>query len=91
MNEGWSDFQTQALLASLFCRALTGAPFAVALARQRRFNAFLLARLQIESVPLDFFDDVLLQNLALEAPERVLKGFTILNVDLGQVSPLHGK
>ena len=91
MNEGWSAFQTQALLASLFSRALTVAPFAVALARQRRFNAFLLARLQIESVPLDFFDDVLLQNLALEAPERVLKGFTILNVDLGQVSPLHGK
>jgi hypothetical protein len=50
-----------------------------------------LARLQIESVPLGFFDDVLLQNLAFEAPERVFKGFTILNVDLGQVSPLHGK
>ena len=91
MKEGWSGFQTQALLASFFYRALTVALLAVALARQRRFKAFLLARLQIERVALDFFDDVLLQNLALEAPERVLKGFTILNVDLGQVSPLHGK
>ena len=91
INEGWSDLQTEALLASLFYRALTVALFAVALTRQRRFNAFLLARLQIESVPLDFFDDVLLQNLALEAPQRVLKGFTILNVDLGKVSPFHSK
>jgi hypothetical protein len=90
MNGG-SDFQTEALLPSLFYRAVTSAFFAVALARQRRFNSLLLARLQIESVPLDFFDDVLLQNLALEAPERVLKGFTILNVDLGQVLPLYGE
>ena len=37
MNEGWSDLQTEALLASLFYRALTVALFAVALARQRRF------------------------------------------------------
>jgi len=35
-------------------------------------------------VPLDFLDDVLLKDLTLEAPERVLKGFTVLNVDLGQ-------
>jgi hypothetical protein len=34
---------------------------------------FFWPRLQIESVPLDFFDDVLLQNLALEEPERVFK------------------
>jgi hypothetical protein len=74
MNGGRSDFQTEALLPSLFYRAVMVALFAVAPARQRRFNAFLLARLQIESVPLDFFDDVLLQNLALEAPLRVLKG-----------------
>ena len=91
MNEGWSDLQTEALLASWFYRALTVALFAVALARQRRFIAFLLARLQIESVPLDFFDDVLSQNLALEAAQRILKGITILNADLGQVSRLHGK
>src|SRR6516164_2987715 len=74
MKEGWSDFQMEALMASLFYRALT--------------VALLVARLQIERVALDFFDDVLLQNLALEAPERVLKGFTVVNVDLGQISPL---
>jgi len=60
---------------------------AVALARQRRFDSPLLTRLQIESVSLDFPNDVLLQNFAFEAPERVLKSFTILNVDLGQRSP----
>jgi hypothetical protein len=43
-----------------------------------------LARLQIESVPLDFLDNVLLKDLTLEAPERVLNCFTVLNVDLGQ-------
>ena len=42
------------------------------------------ARLQIESVPLDFFDNVLLKDLTLEAPERVLNCFTVLNVDLSQ-------
>ena len=62
-------------LARWFWRAVTSALLAVALACQRRFNSFFLARLQIESVPLDFLDDVLLQDLTLEAPERVLKGF----------------
>src|SRR6516225_2307745 len=60
---------------------------AVALARQRGFDALLLTRLQIESMSLHFLNNVLLQNFALEAPERVLKGFTILNVDFGQLSP----
>ena len=65
---------------------------AVALARQSGFDSLLLTRLQIESVSLHFLNDVLLQNFALEPPERVLKGFTVLNVDLGQRSPLfYGK
>jgi hypothetical protein len=34
-------------------------------------------------VSLHFLNDVLLQNFALEAPERALKRFTILNADLG--------
>ena len=63
---------------------------AVALTRQRGFDSLLLTWLQTKSVSLHFLNDVFLQNFALEAPERVLKGFTILNVDLGQVSPLHG-
>jgi hypothetical protein len=57
---------------------------AVALARQSGFDSLLLTRLQIESMSLYFLNDVLLQNFALEPSERVLKGFTILNVDLGQ-------
>ena len=61
---------------------------AVALTRQRGFDSLLLTWLQIESVSLHFLNDVLLQNFALEAPERVLKGLTIVNVDLGQRSPL---
>jgi len=60
---------------------------AVALARQSGFDSLLLTRLQIESVSLHFLNDVLLQNFALEPPERVLKGFTVPNVDLGQRSP----
>ena len=56
---------------------------AVALPRQRGFDSLLLTCLQIESVSLHFLNDVLLQNFALEAPERVLKSFTILNADLG--------
>ena len=84
MSESGSDFQPEALLSSWFYHAVTAALFAVALACQRRFNSFFLARLQIESVSLDFLDNVLLKDLTLEAPERVLKGFTVLNVDLGQ-------
>ena len=73
-----------ASLSRWFWRAVTSALLAVALACQRRFNPFFLARLQIESVPLDFFDNVLLKDLTLEAPERVLNCFTVLNVDLSQ-------
>jgi hypothetical protein len=60
---------------------------AVALASQRGFDSLLLTRLQIESVSLYFLNDVLLHNFALEAAERVLESFTILNVDLSQRSP----
>ena len=60
---------------------------AVALACQHGFDSLLLTRFQIESVSLHFLNDVLLQNLALEASQRVLKGFTILNVDLRQRLP----
>ena len=39
----------------------------------RRLDPFLLARLQIECVTLDIFDDVFLQDLSLEALERALE------------------
>jgi hypothetical protein len=67
--------------------AVAGTLLAVALASEFGFDSLLLTRFQIESVPLYFLDDVLLQNFALEAPERVLQSFTILNVDFGQRSP----
>jgi hypothetical protein len=51
---------------------------AVALARQSGFDSLLLTQLQIESVSLHFPNDVLLDNFALEAPERVFKGFTVV-------------
>jgi hypothetical protein len=79
-----AKFPSEASLSRWFWRAVTSALLAVALACQRRFNSFFLARLQIESVPLDFLDNVLLKDLTLEAPERVLNCFTVLNVDLGQ-------
>jgi hypothetical protein len=59
---------------------VTIAFLAVALARQRGFDSLLLTRLQLGSVSLYFLNDVLLHNFALEATERILKGFTILNV-----------
>ena len=49
-----------------------------ALPRQRRLDALLLARLQIECVTLDVLDDVLLQDLSLEAFERALQTFAVL-------------
>jgi hypothetical protein len=71
-------------LSNFILADVADAFLAVALARQRRFDSLLLTRFQIESVSLHFLDDVLLQDFALEAPQRVLKGFTILNVDLCQ-------
>jgi len=75
------------LLAIWLWLALARALLAVALACQDRFDSLLLTWFQIESVPFDLLNDFLLQNLALEAPQRVLQSFTILNVDLGQRSP----
>jgi hypothetical protein len=75
------------LLAIWLWLAVARALLAVALACQDRFDSLLLTWFQIESVPLNFLNDFLLQNLALESPQRVLQSFTILNVDLGQLSP----
>jgi len=51
---------------------------------QRGFDALLLARLQIEGVSLDLFDDVLLLHFALEAAKSVLEGFALLQPNFGQ-------
>jgi hypothetical protein len=46
--------------------------------RQGLLDPQLLARLQIERMPLDLFDDVFLLHLAFEAPEGIFQGFTVL-------------
>jgi hypothetical protein len=55
------------LLAIPLWLAVARALLAVALACQDRFDSLLLTWFQVESVPLDFLNDFLLQNLALEA------------------------
>ena len=55
------------LLAIWLWLAVARALLAVALACQDRFDSLLLTWFQIESVPFDFLNDFLLQNLALEA------------------------
>jgi hypothetical protein len=57
---------------------------AVALASQRLFGALLFARFQIERMPFDLFDDVLLLDFALEAAQRAFQSFTILDMDFCQ-------
>ncbi|HVW86011.1 MAG TPA: hypothetical protein VHB50_15085 [Bryobacteraceae bacterium] len=52
--------------------------FAIALARQRRLDPFFLSRLQIERVALDFFNDVFLLHLPLEATKGIFQCFALL-------------
>src|ERR1700761_5597158 len=58
--------------------------FPVSLTRKRLLDPQLLARLQVKGMPLDFFDDVFLLYLALEPPESVFQGFTILESNFRQ-------
>jgi hypothetical protein len=58
----------------------------IALAGQRLFDAEFLAWLQIEGVPFDFPDDVLLNNLPLEAAERVLHRLAVLEPYLSHMA-----
>src|ERR1035441_4255799 len=70
------------LPASLLTIAFTG---------QCLLDTELLAWLQIERVPFDLSDDVLLQNLFLEAAERVLHRLAVLEHYLSQLSPQIGR
>jgi hypothetical protein len=63
---------------------LAGPLLAVSLARQRFLGTLLLTRFQVERVPLDLLDNVLLLDLALEPAQCTLQGFTILDVDFCQ-------
>jgi hypothetical protein len=60
--------------------------FAGALSREYRFYSLLLARLQVEGVPFDVFNDVLLQDLAFEALQCVLQTFPVVNLYFSQRS-----
>src|SRR6516225_11633003 len=76
-------------LTSRFNTGVARPALTIALARQRRLNPLLLAWFQIERVPFDFFNDVFLEDFALEAPQRVIERFAFLKPYLGQrESPL---
>jgi hypothetical protein len=74
----WPSGSLLRLPASLLAIAFTG---------QCLLDAEFLAWLQIEGVPLDFPDDILLHNLSLEAAERVLHGLAVLEPYLSQTAP----
>jgi hypothetical protein len=61
--------------------------FAIAFTGQRLINAEFLAGLQVKGVPFDFADDVLLNNLPLEAAESVLNRLAVLEPYLSQMAP----
>jgi len=64
----------------------------VPLASQRLFDPRLLTRFQVKRVPFDFFDDVLLLHLALEAAQRIFQRLALLELYFSQsknTSPLH--
>jgi len=54
---------------------------AQSLPRKRFFCPALLAGFHVETVLLDFLDDVLLLHLALETPQGIFQGFTLLDDD----------
>ena len=51
---------------------------AIALAGQSFLCPTLLARLQVERVTLDLFDNIFLLHLALKSTERAFKRFAVL-------------
>jgi hypothetical protein len=53
-------------------------------ASQGLLDSLLLAGLQIEGVPLNLLDDVLLEDFSLEALERALYTLAIMKVDFSQ-------
>src|ERR1035437_3458541 len=60
---------------------------AVAFTGQCLLDAEFLAWLQVEGVPFDLADDVLLQNLPLEAAESVLYRLAVLERYVSQPAP----
>jgi hypothetical protein len=57
---------------------LAPAFFPVSLTGKRLLDPQFFARLQVEGMPFDLFNDVFLLYLALESPESVFQCFTVL-------------
>src|ERR1035438_315654 len=77
-------------LGARVCISLLRLPtrlLAVALTGQRLFDAEFLAGLQVEGVPFDFPNDVLRNDLPLEAAERVLNSLAFLEPYVSQTAP----
>jgi hypothetical protein len=55
-----------------------------ALPCERRFYTLLLSRFQVECVPFDLLDDVLLQDLAFKAPQCTVQTFAFVELYLSQ-------
>lgn len=58
--------------------------FSAPLERQGLLRPKFLAGLQIEGVAPNFFDDVFLQNLALESAQGAFQGFITMYLDFSQ-------
>ena len=58
--------------------------FTAAFPRQRFLDALFLAGLQVEGVTLNLLDNIFLLHLTLEATQRILKRFSLLNSDFCQ-------
>lgn len=56
----------------------------ITFASERFFDALLFARLQVEGMALDFFDNVFCLHLALKATQGIFKRFAFLNSNLCQ-------
>jgi hypothetical protein len=67
------------LLIAFFARFLS-----IAFPRQRLLHAAFLTGLQIEGMPLDFFDNVLLLDFTFEPAQGVFKRLALLNPNFGQ-------
>jgi len=72
---------------SLFLFRLPASLLPITFTGQGLFDPEFLARLQVEGVPFDFTDDVLLNNLPLEATEGVLHGLAFLEPYVSQLPP----
>jgi hypothetical protein len=77
--------ERRAYLGPVVRLAVPGPLLAIAFSRQCRFYTLLLARFQIEGVPLDVFNNVFLEHFAFEALQRAFQAFAFVNLNLSQV------